>query len=146
MVFRHFISDVRCACFAKKDSKTKFSILCCLRGLENSTNWKEAILIQSALYWLMGLLNKDKSPVSGVPPSYMRCALCVFWKKAQQNQNLLDSVLFAFFRKQHEFKRSHFDMISMGLIIKIRILWIVFSHRCAVFSDLIISCALCVFW
>ena len=140
---RHFISDVRCACFAKKDSKTKFSILCCLRGLENSTNWKEAILIQSALYWLMGLLNKDKSPVSGVPPSYTSCALCVFCKKAQQNQNL-DSVLFAFFRKQHEFKRSHFDiecpLLANGSYkIKIRVLWIVFRHlisvvRCACFE------------
>ena len=71
------------------------------------------------------------------------CALCVFWKKAQQNQNL-DSVLFAFFRKQHEFKRSHFDiecpLLANGSYkIKIRVLWIVFRHlisvvRCACFE------------
>ena len=34
----------------------------------------------------MGLINKDKSSVSGVPPSYINCALCVFSKKAQQNK------------------------------------------------------------
>ena len=83
-----------------------------------------------------------RPPVNGVPPSYIRCALCVFWKKAQQNKNL-DSVLFAFFRKQHEFKRSHFDtecpLLANGSYkIKIRVLWIVFRH--------LISCALCVFW
>ena len=80
--------------------------------------------------------------MNSVPPSYISCALCVFWKKAQQNQNL-DSVLFAFFRKQHELKRSHFDiecpLLANGSYkIKIRVLWIVFRH--------LISCALCVFW
>ena len=80
--------------------------------------------------------------MNSVSPSYISCTLCVFWKKAQQNQNL-DSVLFAFFRKQHEFKRSHFDiecpLLANGSYkIKIRVLWIVFSH--------FISCALCVFW
>ena len=78
-----------------------------------------------------------------IPPSYISCALCVFWKKAQQNKNL-DSVLFAFFRKQHEFKRSHFDiecpLLANGSYkIKIRVLWIVFRHlisvvRCACFE------------
>ena len=81
--------------------------------------------------------------MNSVPPSYISCALCVFWKKAQQNQNL-DSVLFAFFRKQHEFKRSHFDiecpLLANGSYkIKIRVLWIVFRHlisvvRCACFE------------
>ena len=80
--------------------------------------------------------------MNSVSPSYISCALCVFWKKAQQKKNL-DSVLFAFFRKQHEFKRSHFDIECPLLAngsnkIKIRVLWIVFSH--------LISCALCVFW
>ena len=78
-----------------------------------------------------------------VPPSYISCALCLFWKKAQQNKNL-DSVLFAFFIKQHEFKRSHFDidcpLLADGSYkIKIRVLWIVFRHlisvvRCACFE------------
>ena len=64
-------------------------------------------------------------------------------KKAQQNKNL-DSVLFAFFRKQHEFKRSHFDiecpLLGNGSFkIKIRVQWIVFRHlisvvRCACFE------------
>ena len=45
--------------------------------------------------------------MNGVTPSYIRCALCVFSKKAQQNKNL-DSLLFACFRKQHKLKRSHF--------------------------------------
>ena len=73
--------------------------------------------------------------------SVVRCAC--FEKKAQQNQNL-DSVLFAFFRKQHEFKRSHFDiecpLLANGSYkIKIRVLWIVFRHlisvvRCACFE------------
>ena len=81
--------------------------------------------------------------MNSVPPSYISCALCVFWKKGQQNQNL-DSVLFAFFRKQHEFKRSHFDiecpLLANGSYkIKIRVLWIVFRHlisvvRCACFE------------
>ena len=81
--------------------------------------------------------------MNSVPPSYISCALCVFWKKAEQNQNL-DSVLFAFFRKQHEFKRSHFDiecpLLANGFYqIKIRVLWIVFRHlisvvRCACFE------------
>ena len=80
--------------------------------------------------------------MNSVPPSYISCALCVFWKKAQKNKNL-DSVLFAFFRKQHEFKRSHFDIECPLLAngsnkIKIKVLWIVFRH--------LISCALCVFW
>ena len=80
--------------------------------------------------------------MNSVPPSFISCALWVFWKKAQQNKNL-DSVLFAFFRKQHEFKRSHFDiecpLLANGSYkIKIRVLWIVFRH--------LISCALCVFW
>ena len=81
--------------------------------------------------------------MKSVPPSYISCALCVFCKKAQQNQNL-DSVLFAFFRKQHEFKRSHFDiecpLLANGSYkIKIRVLCIVFRHlisvvRCACFE------------
>ena len=81
--------------------------------------------------------------MNSVPPSYISCALCVFWKKAQQNKNL-DSVLLAFFRKQHEFKRSHFDiecpLLANGSYkIKIRVLWIVFRHlisvvRCACFE------------
>ena len=80
--------------------------------------------------------------MNSVSPSYISCALCVFWKKAQQNKNLA-SVLFAFFRKQHEFKRSHFDIECPLLAngsnkIKIRVLWIVFSH--------FISCAFRVFW
>ena len=83
---------------------------------------------------------KIKIRVHGVPISYISCALCVFWKKAQQNKNI-DSVLFAFFRKQHEFKRSHFD-IECPLFAngsKIRVLWIVFRHlvsvvRCACFK------------
>ena len=75
-----------------------------------------------------------------VPPSYISCALCVFWKKAQQNKNL-DSVLFAFFKKQHGFKRSHFDiecpLLAKGSYkIKIRVLLMMFRHlisvvRCA---------------
>ena len=75
--------------------------------------------------------------MSGVPPSYIRCALCLFWKKkAQQNKNL-DYVLFAFFRKQHELKRNHFDIECLLLADwsykrKIRILWIVF--RCLQWS------------
>ena len=90
----------------------------------------------------MGLINKDKSSVSGVPPSYINCALCVFSKKAQQNKNL-ESVLFAFFRKQHEFKRSHFDiecpLLANGSCnIKIRV-----SVNSVPPSY--ISCALCVF-
>ena len=87
---------------------------------------------------------KIKSPVNSVPPSYISCALCVFWKKAQQNKTF-DSVLFAFFRKQHEFKRSHFDikcpLLANGSYkIKKRILRIVkFRHlisvvRCACFE------------
>ena len=81
--------------------------------------------------------------MNSVPPSYISCALCVFWKEAQQNKNL-DSVLFAFFRKQHEFKRSHFDiecpLLANGSYkIKIRVLWIVIRHlisvvRCACFE------------
>ena len=83
--------------------------------------------------------------MNSVLPSYISCALCVFWKKAQQNKNL-DSVLFAFFRKQHEFKRSHFDiecpLLANGSYknkTKIRVLWIVFRHfisvvRCACFE------------
>ena len=81
--------------------------------------------------------------MNSVPPSYISCALCVFWKKAQQNKNL-DSMLFAFFRKQHEFKRSHVDiecplLASGSYKIKIRVLWIVFRHlisvvRCACFE------------
>ena len=48
-------------------------------------------------------------------------------KKAQQNKNL-NSVLFAFFRKQHDFKRSPFDiecplLVSGSYKIKIRVLW-----------------------
>ena len=83
--------------------------------------------------------------MNDVPPSYISCALCVFWKKAQQNKNL-DSVLFAFFRKQHEFKRSHFDikcpLLANGSYkIKIRVLWIVFRYLISV-----VRCALCVFW
>ena len=39
--------------------------------------------------------------------SVVRCAC--FEKKAQQNKSL-DSVLFAFFRKQDEFKTSRFDI------------------------------------
>ena len=71
------------------------------------------------------------------------CALCVFWKKAQQSKNL-DSVLVAFLRKQHEFKRSHFDiecpLLANGSYkIKIRVLWKVFRHlisvvRCVCFE------------
>ena len=78
--------------------------------------------------------------MNSVPPSCIRCALCVFSKKAQQNKNL-GSVMFAFLRKQHEFKRSHFDLECPLLTngsdkIKIRVLWIVFRHlisvvRCA---------------
>ena len=65
-------------------------------------------------------------------------------KKAQQNKNL-DSVLFAFFRKQHEFKRNHFDiecpLLANGSYkIKIRVVSIVFRYlisvvRCACFEE-----------
>ena len=97
--------------------------------------------------------------MNSVPPSYISCALCVFWKKAQQNKNL-DSVLFAFFRKQHEFKRSHFDiecpLLANGSYkIKIRVLWMVFRHlisvvRCACLKKSTAKqkspfCAVCVF-
>ena len=74
---------------------------------------------------------------------YISCALCLFWIKAQQNKNL-DSVLFAFFIKQHEFKRSHFDiecpLLAKGSYkIKIRVLWMMSRHlisvvRCACFE------------
>ena len=73
--------------------------------------------------------------------SVVRCAC--FEKKTQQNENL-DSVLFVFFRKQHEFKRSYFDIDCTLLVngsykIKIRVLWKVFRHlisvvRCACFE------------
>ena len=56
----------------------------------------------------MGLINRDKSSVSGVPPFYIRCALCVFCKKRTAKQNFRFCA-FAWFRKQHELKRSHFD-------------------------------------
>ena len=79
--------------------------------------------------------------MSSFPPSYISCALCLFWKKAQQNKNL-DSVLFAFFRKKHKFKRSHFDtecpLLANGSYkIKIGVLWIVFCH---LISDVHCAC------
>ena len=140
-MFRHLISVVRCACFEKKQSKTKIWILCCLRFLENSTSLKAILNIECPL--LANGSYKIKIRVLWIvfrAPSYISCALCVFWKKAQQNKNLA-SVLFVFFRKQHEFKRSHFDIECPLLAngsnkIKIRVLWIVFRHlisvvRCA---------------
>ena len=45
MVFRHLISDVRCACFKKRHSKTKNLDSVLVEFLENSMSLKEAILI-----------------------------------------------------------------------------------------------------
>ena len=58
-----------------------------------------------------GCIRGVRPPVNRVPPiiSDVRCACFEKKKKAQQNKNL-DSVHFACFRKQHELKRSHFDI------------------------------------
>ena len=162
IVFRHLISVVRCACFEKKAQQNKnldsvlFAFFRKQHEFKRSHFDIECPLLANGSYKI-----KIKSPVNSVPPSYISCALCVFWKKAQQNQNL-DSVLFAFFRKQHEFKRSHFDiecplLVNGSYKIKIRVLWIVFRYlisvvRCACFEKKHSTakqksrfCAVCVF-
>ena len=86
-MFRHLISVVRCACFEKKHSKTKISILCCLPFLRKQHEFKRSHFdIESPL--LANGSYKIKIRVM--------CVVCVLKKKAQQNKNL-DSVLFAFF-------------------------------------------------
>ena len=154
-----YISCALCV-FWKKAQQTKIWILCCLRFLEKQHEFKrshfdiECPLLANGSY-------KIKIRVLWIvfrAPSYISCALCVFWKKAQQNKNLA-SVLFVF-RKQHEFKRSHFDiecpLLANGSYqIKIRVLWIVFRHltsvvRCTCFEKSTAKqksrfCAVCVF-
>ena len=142
MVFRHLISVVRCVFWKKaQQNKNLDSVLFAFFRKQHEVK-RSHFDIECPLL-ANGSKNKDKSPVNSVQPSYISCALCVFWKKAQQNKNL-DSVLFAFFIKQHEVKRSHFDIECPLLAngsnkIKIRVLWIVFSHlisvvRCACFE------------
>ena len=143
-MFRHLISVVRCACFEKKQSKNQNLDSVLFAFFRKQHEFKRSHFdMRVPSIGQRILLNKDKSPVNSVSPSYISCALCVFWKKAEQNKNL-DSVLFALFRKQHEFKRSHFDIECLLLAngsykIKIRVLWIVFCHlisvvRCACFE------------
>ena len=144
IVFHHLISVVRCACFEKKAQQNKnlnsvlFAFFRKQHEFKRSHFDIECPLLANGSY-------KIKIRVLWIVfrhlISVVRCA-CLK-KKAQQNKNLA-SVLFAFFRKQHEFKRSHFDiecpLLANGSYkIKIRVLWIVFRHlisvvRCACFE------------